>query len=89
MSQTISVKITINFDASDKNHNDRGFYSIISMLSKLKSSRKVLQDSIGKYHYSTIITVKKVIIIMINMAMKLINFTEPIVEIVLYYHFKE
>ena len=68
MSQTISVKITIIFDASDKNHNDRGFYSQ-TMLPNLKSSRKVSQDTIGEYHYSTIITVKKVIIIMINMAM--------------------
>jgi hypothetical protein len=28
------------------------------MLSKLKDSQEIVQDSIGKYHYSAIITVK-------------------------------
>jgi hypothetical protein len=59
------------------------------MSSKLKNSQEVVQDSIGKYYYSAIIIVKKVTIIMINMATKLINFTEPIVEIVLSRHNKE
>jgi len=56
------------------------------MLSKLQNSQEVVQDSIGKYHYSAIIIVKKVTIIMINMAMKLINFSEPMIFNVLYYH---
>jgi hypothetical protein len=56
------------------------------MLSKLLDPQKVIQDSIGKYHYSAIITVKKMTIIMINMAMRLINFTEAMVKIVLFYH---
>jgi hypothetical protein len=89
MSNTILVNLTINFNVSDKNHNDKGFYSLISTLSKLESSQRVLQDSFGKYHCSTIITVKIVIIIMINMAMKLINITEPTIRIILYHTFKE
>jgi hypothetical protein len=89
MSNIILVNLTINFNVSDKDHNDKGFYSLISTLSKLKSSQRVLQDSFGKYHYSTIITVKIVIIIMINMAMKLINITELTVRILLCHPFKE
>jgi hypothetical protein len=80
MSHTILVKITINFKAGDKNHNVRGFFSLLSILSKLLYSWKTILDSIEKYQYSAIITVKKVIMIMINMAMKLINFTEPMIE---------